>query len=94
MLLKRTKSNRRAQLKEVPDQIYTTNNLETRQELDKNFQFLLCHFTSKICEGNLIELPETENETARRRTTTLTAKRKSMMSFHIHEQETLFLRTC
>ena len=65
-LLKRKKVNIRAQLKQIIDLTYTTNNLEIIQELDKKVQSLLSNFTSRIFEGDLIQLPKTENRTARK----------------------------
>ena len=59
-LLKRKKVNIRAQLKQIIDLTYKTNNLEIIQELDKKVQSLLSNFTSRICEGDLIQLPKTE----------------------------------
>ena len=66
-LKKRKKVNIRAQLKQIIDLTYTTNNLEIIQELDKKVQSLLSNFTSKICEGDLIQLPKTKKGIARKR---------------------------
>ena len=66
-LLKRKKVNIRAQLKQIIDLTYTTNNLEIAQELDEKVQSLLSNFMLKICEGDLIQLPKTENRIARKR---------------------------
>ena len=66
-LLKRKKVNIRAQLKQIIDLTYTTNNLEIAQELDEKVQSLLSNFMLKICEGDLIQLPKTENRIAGKR---------------------------
>ena len=60
-LIKSKKLNIRANLKQLSDLTYTTNDLELVEELDSKVKEILNRFTLKICQGDLNELPETSD---------------------------------
>ena len=65
-LIKSKKINIRANLKQLSDLTYTTNNLELVEELDSKVKEMLNRFTLKICQGDLNELPETSDSVSKK----------------------------
>ena len=74
-LIKSKKINIRANLKQLSDLTYTTNNLELAEGLDSEVKEILNRFTAKIYQGDLNELPETSDAVSKK------TKRK------IHQQD-------
>ena len=65
-LIKSKKINIRANLKQLSDLTYTTNNLELAEGLDSEVKEILNRFTAKIYQGDLNELPETSDAVSKK----------------------------
>ena len=91
---KHKKVNIRVQLKQIIDLTYTTNNLKITQELDKKVQSLLSNFTSRICEGDLIQLPKTEYRIANKQSIDTKGPTKEYDELHNQRKRSILFLGC